>query len=237
MVVLAVGIEGSKGANKLAETLQHLLRRLRVLHGIPLQAPPRGDQHRRRVPRGASPRARRNIPSSVAQGSGAAAKVIGLLSKPLLESDPQISVVDIKRCVGWRQVHQGVPVPGHRRKGNSRRKEGADHRGRGARAAAFARLPARRATIQLSHFTDNQSPCGGRRSMSVLTGKETPDRRLPLQLVLLWRRRHCRGRSFHPAYGPAYHPRPLFGPRQSPVPAESPAFRRRRGARVRLSPA
>ena len=46
----------------------------------------------------------------VAQGSGAAAKVIGLLSKPLLESDPQISVVDIKRCVGCGKCAAECPA-------------------------------------------------------------------------------------------------------------------------------
>lgn len=129
MVVLAVGIEGSKGANKLAETLHisydgfgffmesHC--KLRPVEtntaGVFLAGVAQGPK---------------DIPSSVAQGSGAAAKVIGLLSKPLLESDP----ADLRRghqaLRRLRQVHQGVPVPGHRRKGNSRRKEGADHRGR-----------------------------------------------------------------------------------------------------------
>lgn len=107
----------------------HLLRRLRVLHGIPLQAPPRGDQHRRRVPRG-----RRPGPEGhpVLRRAGQRRRRQG--DRPPLQAAPRKRPADLRRghqaLRRLRQVHQGVPVPGHRRKGNSRRKEGADHRGR-----------------------------------------------------------------------------------------------------------
>ena len=128
MVVLAVGIEGSKGANKLAETLHisydgfgffmesHC--KLRPVEtntaGVFLAGVAQGPK---------------DIPSSVAQGSGAAFFDI------VQNRTHQIGgFADLRRghqaLRRLRQVHQGVPVPGHRRKGNSRRKEGADHRGR-----------------------------------------------------------------------------------------------------------
>lgn len=129
MVVLAVGIEGSKGANKLAETLHISYDGFRVLHGIPLQAPSRGNQHRRRVPRGCGPGPEGH---PVLRRAGQRRRRQG--DRPPLQAAPRKRPADLRRghqaLRRLRQVHQGVPVPGHRRKGNSRRKEGADHRGR-----------------------------------------------------------------------------------------------------------
>ena len=98
MVVLAVGIEGSKGANKLAETLHisydgfgffmesHC--KLRPVEtntaGVFLAGVCQGTK---------------DIPSSVSQGSAAAAKVLALFARDKLENDPQIAQVDNKRCV------------------------------------------------------------------------------------------------------------------------------------------
>jgi heterodisulfide reductase subunit A len=42
----------------------------------------------------------KDIPASVAQGSAAAAKVLSLLSKEMIESDPAVSRVDTRACVG-----------------------------------------------------------------------------------------------------------------------------------------
>ena len=124
MVVLAVGIEGSKGANKLAETL-HLPAtasgsswnhcKLRPVEtntaGVFLAGIAQG-------PRTSRPPSRR---------AAAPPKVIGLLSSRSSKSRP----ADLRRghqtLRRLRQVHQGVPVPGRRRK-EIRGERGADHR-------------------------------------------------------------------------------------------------------------
>ena len=154
MVVLAVGIEGSKGANKLAETLHisydgfgffmesHC--KLRPVEtntaGVFLAGVAQGPK---------------DIPSSVAQGSGAAAKVIGLLSKPLLESDPQISVVDIKRCVGCGKCIKVCPFQAIVEK-EIRGEKKAQTIEAVCQGCGLCTATCPQGAIQLSHFTDNQ---------------------------------------------------------------------------------
>ncbi len=154
MVVLAVGIEGSKGANKLAETLHisydgfgffmesHC--KLRPVEtntaGVFLAGVAQGPK---------------DIPSSVAQGSGAAAKVIGLLSKPLLESDPQISVVDIKRCVGCGKCIQVCPFQAIVET-EIRGEKKAQTIEAVCQGCGLCTATCPQGAIQLSHFTDNQ---------------------------------------------------------------------------------
>ena len=143
MVVLAVGIEGSKGANKLAETLHisydgfgffmesHC--KLRPVEtntaGVFLAGVAQGPK---------------DIPSSVAQGSGAAAKVIGL--------SPSRSSKATRRSPSWTSSAASAAASASRcarSRPSSKRKFAAKRRRRPsrpcARAAAFARLPARRA--------------------------------------------------------------------------------------------
>ncbi len=107
----------------------HLLRQLRFLHGIALQAAPRGDQHRRCLPRGRRPRPEGH---PVLRRAGQRRRRQG--HRPALETPPRKRPADFRRghqaLRRLRQVHQGVPLPGHRGKGNPGRKEGADHRGR-----------------------------------------------------------------------------------------------------------
>ena len=154
MVVLAVGIEGSKGANKLAETLHisydsfgffmesHC--KLRPVEtntaGVFLAGVAQGPK---------------DIPSSVAQGRGAAAKVIGLLSKPLLESDPQISVVDIKRCVGCGKCIKVCPFQAIVEK-EIRGEKKAQTIEAVCQGCGLCTATCPQGAIQLSHFTDNQ---------------------------------------------------------------------------------
>ena len=154
MVVLAVGIEGSTGANKLAETLHisydgfgffmesHC--KLRPVEtntaGVFLAGVAQGPK---------------DIPSSVAQGSGAAAKVIGLLSKPLLESDPQISVVDIKRCVGCGKCIKVCPFQAIVEK-EIRGEKKAQTIEAVCQGCGLCTATCPQGAIQLSHFTDNQ---------------------------------------------------------------------------------
>ena len=91
----------------------------------------------------------------VAQGSGAAAKVIGLLSKPLLESDPQISVVDIKRCVGCGKCIKVCPFQAIVEK-EIRGEKKAQTIEAVCQGCGLCTSTCPQGAIQLSHATDNQ---------------------------------------------------------------------------------
>ena len=108
MVVLAVGMEPSEGAVELAQTLRlsydqhHFLSeahpKLRPLEtatdGVFLAGTVSGP---------------RDIPESVAQGSGAAAKVISLFARPALTTEPLTAFVDPTRCTGCFSCQRVCP--------------------------------------------------------------------------------------------------------------------------------
>lgn len=99
MVVLAVGGEGAKNAAKLAETLHISYDNFGFFMESHCKLRP-VETNTAGVFLAGACQGLKDIPSSVGQGSAAAAKAIGLLSKDKLESDPQISVVNMARCVG-----------------------------------------------------------------------------------------------------------------------------------------
>ncbi|MBN2467147.1 MAG: CoB--CoM heterodisulfide reductase iron-sulfur subunit A family protein, partial [Deltaproteobacteria bacterium] len=51
----------------------------------------------------------KDIPASVGQGSAAAAKVLSLFSRDMLESDPAVANVNINTCVGCRKCINTCP--------------------------------------------------------------------------------------------------------------------------------
>ena len=154
MVVLAVGVEGSKGAGSLAEKLRisydhfgfymesHV--KLRPVEtntaGVYLAGVCQGPK---------------DIPASVAQGSAAAAKVMALFSKPKLENDPQVSMVDIKRCVACGKCIQVCPYQAI---------EEVEVRGQKkahvietvCQGCGVCTATCPQGAIQVAHFTDNQ---------------------------------------------------------------------------------
>jgi len=154
LVVLAVGIEGAEGAGRLAETLRisydkygfFLERHVKL---APVETNTAG-VYLAGVCQGA-----KDIPASVAQGSAAAAKVLSLFSKPKLENDPQISVVDIKRCVGCGKCIQVCPYQAIRE---------VDIRGQikaevvetVCQGCGLCTATCPQGAIQVAHFTDNQ---------------------------------------------------------------------------------
>ena len=98
MVVLAVGIEASKGASKLAEKLRISYDQ----YGFFVESHPKlrpVETNTAGVFLAGVCQGTKDIPNSVAQGSAAAAKVLALFSRDKLENDPQISHVDPARCV------------------------------------------------------------------------------------------------------------------------------------------
>ncbi len=154
LVVLAVGAESAVGASKLAEKLRisyddygfymesHC--KLRPVEtntaGVYLAGACQGPK---------------DIPSSVAQGSAAASKVLALFSKDMLESDPQVSMVDIKRCIGCGKCIETCPFGAI---------EAVDFRGQPkasvietiCQGCGICTSTCPQGAIQLQHFTDNQ---------------------------------------------------------------------------------
>ncbi len=154
MIVLAVGIEGAENAGGLAEKLRisydhdgfymegHV--KLKPVEtntaGVFLAGVCQGPK---------------DIPASVAQGSAAAAKAIGLLSKPKLTGDPQVSLVNIKRCIGCGKCIQVCPYQAIKE---------VDFRGQVkaevietvCQGCGLCTATCPHGAIQIAHFTDNQ---------------------------------------------------------------------------------
>ena len=98
MVVLAVGIEASRGAAQLAEKLRISYDQYGFfVEGHPKLRPV--ETNTAGVYLAGVCQGTKDIPSSVAQGSAAAAKVLALFARDKLESDPQIAHVNPARCV------------------------------------------------------------------------------------------------------------------------------------------
>lgn len=154
LVVLAVGGEGSHNAAKLAETLHISYDGFGFFMESHCKLRP-VETNTAGVFLAGACQGLKDIPSSVAQGSAAAAKAIGLLSKDKLESDPQISVVDVKRCVGCGKCVKVCPfqaLVGTEIRGEKKAQViEAVCQGCGLCVATCPQ-----GAIQLSHFTDNQ---------------------------------------------------------------------------------
>ncbi len=154
LVVLAVGIEGAKGAGNLAETLHISYDNLGFFMESHCKLRPVETNTAGVFVAGVCQGAK-DIPASVAQGSAAASKAIGLLAKPQLESDPQISVVDIKRCVGCEKCamvcpFQAITMEDFRGETKANVIEAV------CQGCGLCVATCPQGAIQLSHFTDNQ---------------------------------------------------------------------------------
>ncbi|MBO4312382.1 MAG: CoB--CoM heterodisulfide reductase iron-sulfur subunit A family protein [Desulfovibrionaceae bacterium] len=154
LVVLAVGVEGAKGSGKLAETLHISYDNFGFFLESHIKLRP-VETNTAGVFLAGSCQGAKDIPSSVAQGSGAAAKVIGLLSKPKLESDPQISNVNIKRCVGCGKCVDVCPFQAITKE-NIRGEIKAQVIEAVCQGCGLCAATCPQGAIQLSHFTDNQ---------------------------------------------------------------------------------
>ena len=98
MVVLAVGVQASAGAEKLAEKLRISYDQYGFFMESHVKLKP-VETNTAGVFLAGCCQGPKDIPASVAQGSAAAAKVLALFAKPMLHSNPEIAHVDIIRCV------------------------------------------------------------------------------------------------------------------------------------------
>lgn len=154
LVVLAVGGEATHGAPQLAEKLRISYDQYGFfMEGHPKLKPV--ETNTAGVFLAGSCQGLKDIPSSVAQGSAAAAKCIGLLSRDMLESDPQIASVAISRCIGCGKCIEVCPFKAIRE---------IDFRGLPkaevvetvCQGCGLCNATCPQGAIQLSHFTDNQ---------------------------------------------------------------------------------
>lgn len=154
LVVLAVGIEGAKDAGKLAETLHISYDHYGFFMESHCKLRPVETNTAGVFVAGVC-QGPKDIPASVAQGSAAGAKAIGLLSRPQLESDPQISTVDIKRCVGCEKCVTVCPFQAITTK-DIRGEKKAEVIEAVCQGCGLCVATCPQGAIQLSHFTDNQ---------------------------------------------------------------------------------
>lgn len=154
LVVLAVGGEASQNAPKLAEKLRISYDSYGFfMEGHPKLKPV--ETNTAGVYLAGSCQGLKDIPSSVAQGSAAASKVLGLLSKELLESDPQTASANIKRCVGCGKCIDVCPF-GAIHEIDMRGQPKAEVLEAVCQGCGVCNATCPQGAIQLSHATDNQ---------------------------------------------------------------------------------
>ena len=154
LVVLAAGAEAAKGAPQLAEKLRISYDK----YGFFMESHPKlkpVETNTAGVYLAGSCQGPKDIPQSVGQGSAAAAKVLALFSKDMLESDPQISRVDIKRCVGCGKCIMTCPFKAIKEV-EFRGQKKAEVIETVCQGCGICTSTCPQGAIQLSHFTDNQ---------------------------------------------------------------------------------
>ena len=121
LVVLATGIKAADGAKELAQKLNISYDEFGFMkEGHPKLRPV--ETNTAGVFLAGVCQAPKDIPATVAQASGTASKVIGLLAKDKLKTSPMIAVVDQKNCVSLLEVHRGLPVQRSREAGAAQRR-------------------------------------------------------------------------------------------------------------------
>jgi len=154
LVVLAVGAEGAAGSAQLAEKLRISYDSYGFfMEGHPKLKPV--ETNTAGVYLAGCAQGPKDIPSSVAQGSAAAAKVLSLFSKDQLQSDPQVSKVDLKRCVGCMKCALTCPF-GAIKETEVRGEIKAQVIETICQGCGICTSTCRQGAIQLQNFTDNQ---------------------------------------------------------------------------------
>jgi heterodisulfide reductase subunit A len=154
LVVLAAGAESAKGSPRMAEKLRISYDK----YGFFMESHPKlrpVETNTAGVFLAGACQGPKDIPSSVSQGSAAASKVLEMFSKDMLESDPQVAAVDIKRCIGCAKCVQTCPFGAI---------EETDFRGQPkagvietvCQGCGLCTATCPQGAIQLQHFTDNQ---------------------------------------------------------------------------------
>lgn len=154
LVVLAVGVEASHGAARLAEKLRISYDQQGFFMESHVKLKP-VETNTAGVYLAGVCQGVKDIPASVAQGSAAAAKVLALLSRDKLQGDPQVSQVDIKRCVACGKCLRTCPF-GAIEMVSFRGQDKAHVIETACQGCGICTSTCPQGAIQLSHFTDNQ---------------------------------------------------------------------------------
>ena len=154
LVVLAAGAEAASGASQLAEKLRISYDK----YGFFMESHPKlrpVETNTAGVFLAGVCQGPKDIPSAVGQGSAAASKVLGLLSRDKLENDPQISRVDVRRCVGCGKCILTCPFQAVKEV-QVRGEPKAEVIETVCQGCGICTSTCPQGAIQLSHFTDNQ---------------------------------------------------------------------------------
>jgi len=154
LVVLAVGVEGAHGAPQLAEKLRISYDK----YGFFMESHPKLkpiETNTAGIYLAGVCQGVKDIPTSVSQGSAAAAKIMALFSKPKLQNDPQIAFVDVRRCIGCGKCITVCPYLAIKE---------VDFRGQAkaevvetvCQGCGLCNATCPQGAIQVAHFTDNQ---------------------------------------------------------------------------------
>ena len=154
LVVLAAGAEAATGSPQLAEKLRISYDK----YGYFMESHPKlrpVETNTAGVYLAGCAQGPKDIPQSVGQGSAAAAKVLGLFSKEKLESDPQISQVNLTRCVGCGKCEITCPF-GAIHMIDFRGQPKAEVIETVCQGCGICAVTCPQGAVQLEHFTDNQ---------------------------------------------------------------------------------
>ncbi len=154
LVVLAVGIEASHDAPRLAEMMRISYDKF----GFFMESHPKlkpVETNTAGVFLAGACQGPKDIPASVAQGSAAAAKVLSLFAKDMLENDPQIANVFVQRCVGCGKCLRVCPF-GAIREASIRGEAKVEVLATVCQGCGLCTATCPQGAIQLSHATDDQ---------------------------------------------------------------------------------
>jgi len=155
LVVLATAVTASPGAAQLAEKL-HISY---DTNGFYVESHPKlrpVETNTAGVYLAGAAQGPKDIPASVGQGSAAAAKVLSLLSKDMLESDPAIARVNTNACVGCLKCVKTCPFQAIKEEVLRSGKTVASVIETVCAGCGVCTSTCPCGAIQLQHFTDNQ---------------------------------------------------------------------------------
>jgi heterodisulfide reductase subunit A len=155
LVVLATAVTASPGAAQLAEKL-HISY---DTDGFYVESHPKlrpVETNTAGVYLAGAAQGPKDIPASVGQGSAAAAKVLSLLSKEMLESDPAVARVNTNACVGCLKCVKTCPFQAIKEEELRGGKTVASVIETVCAGCGVCTSTCPCGAIQLQHFTDNQ---------------------------------------------------------------------------------